>query len=139
MRAMPVLVFSGSGCHGEQHLAPAFGDGRLCRPDSPDLKGIQREAVAEWLRLQVAIGAVVVALEQGNQSFRGVPTIQRVPEIVGAAQVAEPDAAARRELAQVGASVRGKDEGQPIGAPGATRRLAFLRQQNIAAVALGLL
>jgi hypothetical protein len=96
-----------------------------------DLEGIEREAVDKGLGLEILVGLALVALEQLRKSLGCVPTIEGMAQVLGAAQIAEPDAAAGGELAQVWASIGGEDEGQAVLPPGTAGGLRLLGQREM--------
>jgi hypothetical protein len=59
----------------------------------------QREAVVEGLVLQLLVRSAFIALQEGDEAVGRVPAVERVAEVLGVAQVAEPGAAAGGELA----------------------------------------
>lgn len=85
------------------------------------------------------VSASLVAFEQGSQSLRGVPAIKRVCQILRASHVAEPCAAARRDLAKIRTAIGGKDEWERKPIPRAVVRREIDGPGETATVALGLL
>ena len=136
------LGLAGAGGHGEQHVALATGDGGFDGLDGGLLVVAQREAVVEGLVLELLVRAVFVALEERGEALRRVPAVEGMAEVLGTAQVAEPDAALGGELPQEWAPVRREGERNAVGAirtPVLGVQRGFRRGREATAVALGLL
>ena len=88
------------------------------------------------------MGGLFVALEKSGEALGGEPALESIAEIVRAAKVAKPNAAAGGELAEEGATVGGEDEGEAelaLCAPIFRMHESFLRWLEAPAVSLGLL
>ena len=108
----------------------------------PWLIQAQRKAEVELGVVQLLVGFDLICREQVFEPIGAVPAIQRLAAVFGVAQVAEPDAAFGRQLAQVGAPVGREDEGNAVfrlSTPVAIVKIYLCARREGAAVALGLL
>ena len=100
------LGLAGAGRHGQQHLALSGLDACFDRKDGCLLIVAQRETVVERGLRELLVRLCFVTLEQLCQTFRRVPAIEGMAQVICAAQIAEPDAALGGELTQEWTAVR---------------------------------
>ena len=130
--------FAGAGGHGEQQAATAGGDAAFDGADGIFLVGAKGEAVVEFFAGEFLFGGGFVAFEEDVESGGGVPAFKGAADVVGAAEVSKPDAAAGFELAEEGAAIGGEGERDAVGIPRSAGAIE-LAGNDVAAVAFRLL
>ena len=113
--------FAGASCHGHQQFTLTSGNGGFHRANGFNLIGTQGKPIVKAFAGQFLQRLRFIAPEQFLQPCGRVPPIQRAAQVVGAPQIAKPDAALFFQLAQKRSPIGGKNKGQPKLAPGAAR------------------
>src|SRR5439155_9267404 len=134
--------FAGAGGHGKQHVTLATGDGGFGSLDGGLLIVARREPVGEGLALELLVRTVLVALQERRETLRRIPAVESVAQVLGTAQIAEPDAALRGKLSQEWAPIRREGKRNAIGTicpPVLSVQRDFRRGREATTVALGLL